>query len=89
MSSGDEEGDVHPVMQSKTVSHIVDFRPEVTDVEANEYSFMGSIQTNNNKLITQIWAGPSHWKLKYVRPASKSKNLKKDCRLYYLFFNSW
>lgn len=52
------------------VDNIVDFRPtDSTIVTANDrtdYSFNPLINMGH-QVIQQIWAGPGHWKLKYIR----------------------
>ncbi|XP_018333618.1 condensin complex subunit 2 isoform X2 [Agrilus planipennis] len=51
--------------------HLLTFKPEDHATVCNEYSYAccGSYINNSRNTITQMWAGPSHWKLKYIRPA--------------------
>lgn len=49
------------------IAHIVDLKPEEVS-HRTEYSYKTTMQTHNGRIIDQIWAGPSHWKLKYIRP---------------------
>uniref|UniRef100_A0A1Y1LM91 Condensin complex subunit 2 n=1 Tax=Photinus pyralis TaxID=7054 RepID=A0A1Y1LM91_PHOPY len=57
-------------LQNKTVAQIVNFQPGDNDNElyADDYSYSATIKLMGNKRITQVWAGPSHWKLKHIRP---------------------
>lgn len=50
------------------VQNIVDFRPteNTLTAERTDYSFNPTINMGQY-VIDQIWAGPSHWKLKYIR----------------------
>ncbi|XP_050511265.1 condensin complex subunit 2 isoform X2 [Diabrotica virgifera virgifera] len=47
--------------------HVVDYRPMEMSIQTSEYSFNPVVRTSNGKYIDQIWAGPSHWKLKFIR----------------------
>lgn len=49
------------------VANVVDFRPMESTIHSSEYSFNPVVTTNNGKYIDRIWAGPSHWKLKFIR----------------------
>ncbi|KAL3278245.1 hypothetical protein HHI36_013583 [Cryptolaemus montrouzieri] len=49
------------------IARVVDLiRPE-EDFQRSEYSYNSIVKLNNGKVIDQIWAGPSHWKLKFLR----------------------
>ncbi|CAH1113307.1 unnamed protein product [Psylliodes chrysocephalus] len=50
-----------------SVTHVVDFRPTENTMHSSEYSFNSIITNPDGKYIDQIWAGPSHWKLKCLR----------------------
>ncbi|XP_045480817.1 condensin complex subunit 2-like [Harmonia axyridis] len=49
------------------VPHIVDLLSSGTEIKRSEYSYNGVISLGNGKVIDQIWAGPSHWKLKCIK----------------------
>ncbi|XP_056631792.1 condensin complex subunit 2-like [Diorhabda sublineata] len=49
------------------VANVVDFKPMESTIHSSEYSFNPVVTTNNGKYIDRIWAGPSHWKLKFIR----------------------
>ncbi|KAF5270534.1 hypothetical protein FQR65_LT05432 [Abscondita terminalis] len=51
---------------NRTVPHITDFRLE-NETCTNEYSYVNGIQLMDNKHLMQVWAGPSHWKLKSIK----------------------
>lgn len=70
----EEEGIGHIAIKPSEPVHIEDFRPSTSNIIQNEYSYC--VLNSTNHLMTQIWAGPSHWKLKHVRPAGKSYKLK-------------
>lgn len=38
------------------------------DVE-NDYNYCSLLNNTNIVRINRLWAGPSHWKFKYVKPA--------------------
>lgn len=60
----------------ENVEHIVNFRPNGLNIP-NDYSYNSIIKTQDGKIVDQIWAGPSHWKFKYIRPSSiYNKNYK-------------
>ncbi|KAK4874775.1 hypothetical protein RN001_014135 [Aquatica leii] len=69
-SSDEEEvnGVGQIALHNGTVAHIVDFNPNENETCADEYNFSNAIKLMHNKHIMQVWAGPSHWKLKYIRP---------------------
>ncbi|KAK5641201.1 hypothetical protein RI129_009748 [Pyrocoelia pectoralis] len=69
-STDEEEGNGigHIALQNKTVAQVVDFRPQEEELSADDYSYWGAIKVMGNKRITQVWAGPSHWKLKHIKP---------------------
>ncbi|CAH0547136.1 unnamed protein product [Brassicogethes aeneus] len=48
------------------IAHINNFQPADVLIKT-EYSYNSTLRTHNGKVIDQIWAGPSHWKLKYIR----------------------
>jgi len=54
------------------LQHIVDFQPTeqtlATSESRSQYSYNTLIQTSQGQ-IDRIWAGPSHWKLKFIRSA--------------------
>lgn len=52
------------------IVHIVDFQNKATTQE-NEYSYNKTLSIPGGKIIEQLWAGPSHWKLKCIRPNRK------------------
>lgn len=52
------------------VEHIVTFKPNGLN-NVSEYSFNNVITTQNGKVLDQVWAGPSHWRLKFIRPSGK------------------
>ncbi|XP_044761297.1 condensin complex subunit 2 [Coccinella septempunctata] len=49
------------------VAHVVDIMKTETTLQRSEYSYNTVITLGNGKVIDQIWAGPSHWKLKFLR----------------------
>lgn len=49
------------------VAHIVDFRSISHSLQTSEYSYNTIINTHTGNFIDQIWAGPCHWKLKFIR----------------------
>ncbi|KAJ8947872.1 hypothetical protein NQ318_010018 [Aromia moschata] len=52
------------------LEHIVQFRPDVPEgLQRSEYSYNAVVNTRSGKVIDQIWAGPSHWKLKCIKSA--------------------
>lgn len=51
------------------IAYVVDFKQH-NDIRGSEYSYNSLISTQSGKTIEQIWAGPSHWKLKFIKPAS-------------------
>ncbi|XP_072392859.1 condensin complex subunit 2 isoform X2 [Diabrotica undecimpunctata] len=70
----DDDEDVCEVRQANSILpqmrdsvHIVDYRPMEMSIQTSEYSFNPVVRTSNGKYIDQIWAGPSHWKLKFIR----------------------
>lgn len=54
----------------ENVEHIVTLKPNGFN-NVSEYSYNTTVTTQGGKIVDQIWAGPSHWKLKYIRPSSK------------------
>lgn len=54
----------------ENVEHIVSFRPTAAS-NMTEYSYNNMITAENGEIVDQIWAGPSHWKLKCIRASSK------------------
>lgn len=52
------------------IAHIVDFRTVSNGTQKSEYSYNTIINTHTGNIIDQIWAGPCHWKLKFIRPAT-------------------
>ncbi|KAJ8922646.1 hypothetical protein NQ315_007678 [Exocentrus adspersus] len=53
------------------IAKIVEFQPNLTSgTYKSEYSYNTVVPTYSGKLIDQIWAGPSHWKLKFIRRSS-------------------
>ncbi|KAF2895912.1 hypothetical protein ILUMI_10266 [Ignelater luminosus] len=50
---------------TKRVAHIVDFNPAEQSIRIGDYGYLNAVI--NNKLITQVWAGPSHWKFKHIK----------------------
>lgn len=60
---------------TKKVAHIIDFKPGKNGLQADEYCYSNAIDLMGGKLITQVWAGPSHWKLKHVRRISNAFSL--------------
>ncbi|KAK9871247.1 hypothetical protein WA026_011521 [Henosepilachna vigintioctopunctata] len=61
-----EEDFVVQQMQHE-IANVVDLMRFEDDVRRSEYSYNSVISTSNGKVIDQIWAGPSHWKLKFLR----------------------
>ncbi|XP_076259246.1 non-SMC condensin I complex subunit H [Rhynchophorus ferrugineus] len=57
-----------PLLQEKDT--LLDFQPSnqllVNSVQKSEYSYNSVVGTCSGK-IDQIWAGPSHWKMKHVK----------------------
>ncbi|KAF5271893.1 hypothetical protein FQA39_LY18810 [Lamprigera yunnana] len=56
------DGTVHNIFEEDVIKRCV----------ANDYSYGNPVKVYGNKRISQAWAGPSHWKLKYIRQ-SKSQ----------------
>lgn len=50
------------------IEHIVDFQPK-NGPSHDEYSYNVSYRTESGILVEKLWAGPSHWKLKCMKPA--------------------
>lgn len=60
---------------------ICDFNPQENGGEADDYCFTNKLTVFGNKKIIQIWAGPSHWKLKHLKPAtSRFSGIRKKQR---------
>lgn len=74
------ENDFTAHMQGR-VEHIVSFKPNHLE-NVTEYSYNTTFVTQSGKILDKIWAGPSHWKLKYIRPSSMKV---KFCDLYLTF----
>lgn len=54
----------------ENVEHIVSLKPHAGN-NLSDYSYNSAIAAQNGRIVDQIWAGPSHWKFKYIRPSSK------------------
>ncbi|KAK5649716.1 hypothetical protein RI129_000745 [Pyrocoelia pectoralis] len=69
-----DRGNFHEIEQQVDgeVEDIVNFHPKTTGRLANDYSFTSAVKLNNNKVMDRVWAGPSHWKLKYLQPRCSS-----------------
>lgn len=63
------EEEVVPQLRGE-VAHIVDFRAPNTNNQNSDYTFNSVISTHAGKYIDQIWAGPCHWKLKFMQRGS-------------------
>ncbi|KAF5283520.1 hypothetical protein FQA39_LY17335 [Lamprigera yunnana] len=66
-----EEEDINGIGligRNKTITAVVDFNTDGA-VCGDDYSFSKSVTLMGNKRLTQVWAGPSHWKLKYIKPS--------------------
>ncbi|CAG9766883.1 unnamed protein product [Ceutorhynchus assimilis] len=69
----DDMGEEEVVNQllHREVEHIVDFRPIeqslATFSDKSAWTFNSMDETSAGRKIDQIWAGPSHWKLKCIR----------------------
>ncbi|XP_074030653.1 condensin complex subunit 2 isoform X2 [Leptinotarsa decemlineata] len=56
-----------PQLRNGEIARIVDFRSANETGHTSEYSYNSIINTHTGKFIDQIWAGPCHWKLKFLR----------------------
>ncbi|XP_066259486.1 condensin complex subunit 2-like [Euwallacea similis] len=65
-----DEEEVEMPLRNRDLETIVNFYPTeqglVSNVERSVYSFNNVMDTAYGK-VDQIWAGPSHWKLKFIR----------------------
>ncbi|XP_018565180.1 condensin complex subunit 2 [Anoplophora glabripennis] len=72
--AGDDIRSIHEEVAAQVrgeIANIVEFRPDITGgVQRSEYSYNTVVSTHSGKLIDRIWAGPSHWKLKFIKRAS-------------------
>lgn len=69
--SEDEDMDAqvltNEMARNREVAYVVDFQPNDSNMlHVNEYSYIGNVG-NANRQLSQIWAGPSHWKLKVLK----------------------
>lgn len=72
--------EVAPQIRGK-IANITEFRPDLTDgVLRSEYSYNPVVATCSGKLVDQIWAGPSHWKLKFIRRSTAKFSGRDDAR---------
>ncbi|CAG9812522.1 unnamed protein product [Phaedon cochleariae] len=68
----DDEDDIQivqeemPQLRAGDVAKIIDFRPANESAHTSEYSYNSIVNTRTGKFIDQIWAGPHHWKLKFI-----------------------
>ena len=68
-SESEEQQEVFQAQIHGEIAHIVDAVPEENRVET-EYGYNTVIKTTSGKFIDRIWAGPSHWKVKFNRRSS-------------------
>ncbi|KAG5867838.1 hypothetical protein JTB14_026623 [Gonioctena quinquepunctata] len=61
---------VAPHLRNGDITHITDFRPANDTAQTSEYSYNSIVHSRSGKFIDQIWAGPHHWKLKFLRRSS-------------------
>ncbi|XP_017782741.1 PREDICTED: condensin complex subunit 2 isoform X2 [Nicrophorus vespilloides] len=68
VSSGEEEENPEAQLAIRgEVASIVDMRPvDQSSYDTNDYLYQ-SLEMPGRKMLSQIWAGPSHWKLKHIR----------------------
>lgn len=67
-----EEEEEYAAHFQENVEHIVSFKPNGLN-HVSEYSYNSTVTMQTGKIVDQIWAGPSHWKLKYIRPSGRRK----------------
>ncbi|KAG5879709.1 hypothetical protein JTB14_008535 [Gonioctena quinquepunctata] len=56
-----------PQLRDNDIAHITDFKAADDTAQTSEYSYNTILNTRTGKFIDQIWAGPHHWKLKFLR----------------------
>lgn len=59
-----EEVDVFQVQLHGEIAEIEDAVPEASRIET-DYGFNTLVRASSGKYIDKIWAGPSHWKVKF------------------------
>lgn len=64
-----EEVNFHFQQMKKNLTYITEMPPCPTNYLQSEYSCNSLVEVSNGKLIEQIWAGPSYWKLKCIKNA--------------------
>lgn len=64
MSDEEEKTEAFHAQIHEGIGRIVDVIPEEHRV-ATDYAFNTTIKTETGKLVYKLWAGPSHWKVKF------------------------
>lgn len=67
--SEDEHAVNQVCLPDTEVLNVADFRFREGPLTPNDYTYFTS---NKSTMFNQVWAGPSHWKLKNIKPASKT-----------------
>ncbi|XP_031333795.1 condensin complex subunit 2-like isoform X2 [Photinus pyralis] len=62
------EEDQNQKEEEEKFDYILHFPVNSISRRANDCSFLSVVKLCNNKVMSRVWAGPSHWKLKYLQP---------------------
>lgn len=76
-----EEEEVHAEIGRPNVQFISDTRPLMNIEESGLEYLYQTLKSGSGSVLINLWAGPSHWKLKGIKQASKLKLITKIVRI--------